>query len=150
MLDDGVKSKVVESWKLVVPFADTAADLFYDRLFELRPEYRALFPEDLAAQKRKLVATLGFVVKSLGGGEDRPGGKGGALVAAVSELGRRHAQVYRIPEDSYEPVGQALLDTLSRGLGAAFDEETREAWSRTYGFLVATMKAGATAPAVAV
>lgn len=146
MLNPRVRTKVVESWNQVVPIADTAAELFYTRLFELRPEYRRLFPDDLAGQKRKLLATLGFVVKCLDeASTDQPGevGSGDVLLATVADLGRRHAESYHIPDDSYAPVGQALLDTLEKGLGPSFDAETREAWTRTYGFLVDTMKAGA-------
>ena len=35
---------------------DAAADLFYSRLFSVRPELRELFPSDLRDQKRKLNA----------------------------------------------------------------------------------------------
>jgi hypothetical protein len=39
------------SWAAVLPIAATAADLFYQRLFDLDPSLRALFPADLSAQK---------------------------------------------------------------------------------------------------
>ena len=65
MLTDRQKDVLRESWRLVVPIADTAADLFYKRLFELRPDYRALFKSDLARQKKKLLAMLAFIVKSI-------------------------------------------------------------------------------------
>jgi hypothetical protein len=37
---------VQDTWKKVVPIADTAADLFYDRLFEIDPTSRPLFKSD--------------------------------------------------------------------------------------------------------
>ena len=40
MLDDQQKVLLRDSWRMVVPIAETAADLFYKRLFELRPDYR--------------------------------------------------------------------------------------------------------------
>ena len=58
MLTDDQKALITENWRLAVPIADTFADLFYRRLFELRPEYRKLFGEDLAGQKQKLLQML--------------------------------------------------------------------------------------------
>ena len=58
MLNDQQKLLVKDSWRMVVPIAETAADLFYKRLFELRPDYKAYFKGDMASQKRKLVAML--------------------------------------------------------------------------------------------
>ena len=65
MLNDAEKKLIQSSWRLVVPIKETAADLFYRRLFELKPAYQQLFKGDLAAQKKKLIAMLGFIVKSL-------------------------------------------------------------------------------------
>jgi nitric oxide dioxygenase len=65
MLNDSEKAAIRQSWRLVIPIAETAADLFYRRLFELKPEYRQLFSMDMASQKRKLLHMLAFVVKSL-------------------------------------------------------------------------------------
>src|SRR5260370_13635610 len=53
---------VQTSFKKVVPIAGTAADLFYDRLFEIAPEVRSMFPQDLAEQKKKLMGMLGTAV----------------------------------------------------------------------------------------
>ena len=38
---------VQESFAKVAPISDQAAVLFYDRLFEVAPPVRAMFPEDL-------------------------------------------------------------------------------------------------------
>src|SRR5688500_6728616 len=65
MITDEQKATILANWRLVVPIADTAADLFYRRLFELKPEYRQLFGEEMAAQKQKLLQMLTFVVRSL-------------------------------------------------------------------------------------
>ena len=56
---------VQTSFKKVVPIAGTAADLFYDRLFEIAPEVRSMFPQDLTEQKKKLMGMLGTAVGSL-------------------------------------------------------------------------------------
>lgn len=148
MLTDSEKKLVLDSWRLVVPIAETAADLFYDRLFAIAPEVRHLFPEDMSKQKRKLVTMLSFVVKAL----DWTSAEWKADVDADDDLclvvlamGRRHAALYHIPDASYAPVGEALLWTLDQGLGQAFTPEVRAAWTKLYGTVATTMKLGARA-----
>lgn len=57
------KTLVQETWRQVVPIADTAAALFYDRLFEIDPKLRGLFRQtDMREQRRKLMQVLGTAV----------------------------------------------------------------------------------------
>ncbi|MDP4004640.1 globin domain-containing protein, partial [Methylobacterium sp. NEAU K] len=122
---------VQDSFAKVRPIADTAADLFYGRLFEIAPQVRSLFPKDLAEQKRKLMTMIGLVVANL----DQPE----ALTAAVQDLGRRHL-AYGTQDAHYEPVGAALLWALEQGIGADFTPEVQDAWTETYGFVSRLMK----------
>jgi hemoglobin-like flavoprotein len=145
MLTEAQKAAVRRSWQLVVPIGDTAADLFYRRLFELQPTYRRLFAEDLAPQKRKLLAMLAFIVRTLDWDDARwrdPVAAEDDLFLVVLALGLRHAELYRVPDDSYDVVGEALLWTLDYGLGEAFTAEVRDAWARVYDLLARTMKMG--------
>jgi hypothetical protein len=57
---------VQESFAKVAPISDTAAVLFYDRLFEVAPSVKSMFPADMTEQRKKLMATLAFVVNGLG------------------------------------------------------------------------------------
>lgn len=52
-------SLVQQSFEHVEPIADTAAELFYGRLFEIAPEVEPLFGDDMVEQGRKLMSTLG-------------------------------------------------------------------------------------------
>ena len=138
MLTQKQKDTIRRSWELVEPIAETVPDLFYKRLFEIAPQYRPLFQEDMASQKRKLVAMLQFVVMTL----DWPDEMWAAsvspdedLLMVVSALGRRHAQLYNVPDEAYGPVGEALLWTLDYGLGEAFTVDVRDAWGTLYGLL---------------
>lgn len=145
MITDAEKAVIKDSWRLVVPIAETAADLFYKKLFELRPEYRRLFPDDMRAQKRKLIAMLGFIVKSLDWPESawrETVPEDDDLCLIVLALGRRHSDLYHVPDSSYEVVGEALLWTLDYGLGKKFDAPTRAAWTHVYTLLALTMKMG--------
>jgi len=56
---------VRDSFELVEPIADQAATLFYGRLFEIAPQVEPLFTGDMNEQGRKLMATLGVVVRGL-------------------------------------------------------------------------------------
>lgn len=121
----------------VEPIADTAASLFYGRLFELDPAIERLFRRtDMAAQRKVLMQTLTVVVKSLD--------KLDQLVPAVQALGRRHAG-YGVREEHYATVGSALLWTLKQGLGAAFTPAVRESWTEAYGRLASVMIGAANA-----
>lgn len=146
MITDETKRAILDSWRLVVPIAETAADLFYQRLFELEPKYRPLFPKDMREQKQKLLKMLTFIVRSL----DWPMEQWRETVPEEEDLflvvlamGRRHHELYNIPDDSYPVVGEALLWTLDYGLGDAFTDEVREAWTNVYTLLARTMQLGA-------
>ena len=116
-------SLVQSTWDTVKPDAETVAELFYARLFELDPSLQSLFKGDMKEQGKKLMATLNLAVTSLT--------KLDEILPAVQELGRKHVK-YGVPEESYQTVGQALLDTLAKGLGEAFTEEVKAAWTETY------------------
>ena len=50
---------VKATWARVIPIADTAAELFYNRLFAIDPTTRALFgATDMGEQRRKLMADV--------------------------------------------------------------------------------------------
>jgi len=123
---------VQTSFKKVVPIASTAADLFYNRLFEIAPETRALFPQDLTEQKGKLMSMLGTAVTNLHKLE--------TILPAVKDLGARH-KGYGVTAAHYAPAGAALLWTLEKGLGADFTPEVKAAWTETYTALAGVMTA---------
>lgn len=128
---------VQKSWRQVLPIADTAAELFYSKLFALDPSVQSLFKGDMKAQGRKLMAMIGTAVNGLG--------RLDTLVPAVQDLGRRHVK-YGVREAHYDTVGAALLWTLGQGLGEAFTPDVKSAWTTAYGVLATTMKnAAATA-----
>jgi hemoglobin-like flavoprotein len=132
------KTLVKETWQLVVPIADTAARLFYDRLFETDPTARALFnATDLTEQRRKLILALTTVVRGI---DDLEG-----LVPALAELGRRHAQ-YGVASGQYDTVGAAFLWTLEQGLGSAWTPQVKAAWSDAYAIVAGVMRGAASEP----
>ena len=121
---------VKANWAAVKPIKETAADLFYDKLFELDPNLRSLFKENIAIQKKALMATISFAVATLNHPEK--------LVPAVQDLGARHGK-YGVQPSHYATVGAALLWTLEQGLGEAWTAEAKEAWTEVFGILSSTM-----------
>ncbi len=145
MITDAEKAVIRDSWRLVVPIAETVGDLFYKRLFELQPAYQQYFKGDMASQKRKLVAMLGFIVKSLDWPESAwrdNVAEEDDLFLVVLALGRRHSELYKIPDASYAVVGEVLLWTLDYGLGKKFDEPAKAAWTKVYTLVATAMKMG--------
>jgi hemoglobin-like flavoprotein len=130
MLTQAQIALVQNSFAVVAPIADDAAALFYRRLFEIDPTLKAMFKDDMAEQRRKLMQMLSAAVKGLNHVE--------RLIPVVEDLGRRHAG-YGVEEHHYDTVGNALLWTLEKGLGAAFTPDVREAWATVYGLIASTM-----------
>ena len=124
-------SLVQSSWQQVVPIKDQAAELFYQKLFELDPKLKTLFKNDMTEQRRKLMNMLDTAVRGLKNPD--------AIVPAVRDLGKRHVG-YGVKDKDYDTVATALLWTLEKGLGAGFTAETRNAWIAAYSLLTSVMK----------
>ena len=125
MTPDQVKL-VQQSFAKVAPISETAAVLFYDRLFEIAPQVKAMFPADMTEQRRKLMMMLAAVVNGLG---DLP-----SILPAASALAKRHVG-YGAKAEHYPVVGAALLWTLEKGLGDGWTPDVAAAWTAAYGAL---------------
>ena len=125
MTPDQVKL-VQDSFANVVPISEQAAVLFYDRLFEVAPMVKAMFPDDMTERRRKLMAMLAAVVKGLGHLE--------SVFPAASALAKRHVS-YGAKAEHYPVVGAALLWTLEKGLGDGWTPDVADAWGTAYATL---------------
>ena len=122
---------VQRTFEKVRPISETAAELFYGRLFALDPSVRPLFKGDMKEQQRKLMDTLEIMAKGLSVQE--------VILPALKGLGKRHAG-YGVKPEHYGTVGSALLWTLQQGLGEEFTPEVREAWAEAYNLMAGVMK----------
>jgi len=121
---------VRESRSRFEPIAERSARFFYEKLFELDPEAQRLFARtDMEAQGRKVMQMFAEIVRTL----DQPD----TLVREVADLGRRHVH-YGVRDSQYDSVGTALLWTLEHGLGPAFTDDVRNAWTEAY-LLISTV-----------
>lgn len=124
---------VQESFQKVRPIAQTAATIFYNKLFELDPKLKPLFPtgeEAMKSQGNKLMTMLGAAVTGLSDLD--------ALIPVLEDLGKKHVG-YNVKESHYDTVGAALLATLEAGLGDDFTLEVKEAWTSVYGTMSSVM-----------
>jgi hemoglobin-like flavoprotein len=125
---------VQQSFSKVAPISEQAAVLFYGRLFEIAPQVRAMFPDDMTEQRKKLMATLAVVVNGLSNLE--------SVLPAASALAKRHIS-YGAKAEHYPVVGGALLWTLEKGLGEAWTPDVADAWTTANGTLSGYMIAEA-------
>jgi Hemoglobin-like flavoprotein len=119
------------SFAVVKPMGETAATVFYDRLFQLNPALKLVFAEQ---NRSELMQTIGAAV----GGLDRMD----QILPLAEDLGRRYPS-YGVCDEHYRTVAEALLCTLSEGLGENFTAPVKEAWGEAYFTLASAMKRGA-------
>lgn len=102
------------------------AQLFYDRLFEISPEFKPMFKNNIKEQGMKLIQMLSVVVMSLD--------KLDTLLPGIQAMGKRHV-TYGVKKEDYTKVGEALLWTLEQFLGEDWTPEIKEAWVEVYALM---------------
>jgi hemoglobin-like flavoprotein len=109
---------------------DEAAELFYNRLFEIAPDTKNLFKStDMKMQGQKLLQTLAVVIVGLDNLE--------AITDSVQALAKRHV-AYGVKAEDYQAVGQALIWMLGEVLKEDFTDEAKDAWVAIYGLVANT------------
>ena len=134
MLTDDDIYLVQSSFGQIESISESAASLFYSRLFELNPNLKRLFHSDLKEQGTKLMNALSFIVLGL---TDL-----NKIIPAAESLAIRH-NGYGVKQEHYTTVGESLLWTLETGLGDNFSNKHRDAWLKAYSVLSGVMIAAA-------
>lgn len=124
---------VQSSFSHVLPIADTAGLLFYERIFTLAPGTRSLFGDDIAAQAVRTMAAVKTAVDGLGTLDE--------VAPFLVRLGARHVR-YGVRPEHFDVVGAALLWTLEQGLGDRFSPPVREAWVAAWNVIASAMLSG--------
>lgn len=99
------------------------SELFYGRFFELAPDTRRLFPDDMEKQQLKLMDSLAAIVGALDQRE--------IFQSVISHTARQHARLGALPAH-FAAFREALMWGLQQQLGAAFTPELKQAWSTLY------------------
>jgi serine/threonine protein kinase/pimeloyl-ACP methyl ester carboxylesterase/hemoglobin-like flavoprotein len=131
---------ITASFARIAPRADAFSARVYERLFAEHPELRAMFPIEMAGQRRKLLGALIAIVDNLQA-PDR-------LVLLLEDLGRRHA-VYGVRPENFDAVGAALLGAIG-DFDDAIAEPVLAAWTRAYARIAQAMQRGLAAERVTV
>jgi hemoglobin-like flavoprotein len=132
-LTPGQVALVQSSFQDVLPLAETAGVLLYERIFALAPATRALFGDDIRPQAARLMAAVKTAVEGL---DDLD-----AVAPFLVKLGARHVR-YGVRPEHFDVGGEALLWTLAQGLGEAFTAEVREAWTAAWTVIVGALTEG--------
>lgn len=114
------------------PRMDGVADDFYVRLFTSRPDLRPLFPDDIAAQRRKFADELTTIMAAIP--------DFGRFRKRAMDLGTRH-RAYGVRPSHYRALRESLLAALAAA-DPDWDEATRSAWRSAYDLVAELMQAG--------
>jgi hemoglobin-like flavoprotein len=114
---------IQKSFDALWPVRRRLAELFYNRFFELAPDARALFPQDISRQHIKFMDMIAAIVGALD--------KRQIFQSIISYSGRQHAQ-FGVKRAHFVAFGEALIWGLEQQFGAAFTPELKQAWITLY------------------
>ena len=127
---------VRKSFDALWPFRRKLAEQFYGRFFELAPDTRRLFPDDMEKQQLKLMDTIAAIVGTLDQRE--------IFQSIISHTGRKHAE-FGVRKSHFVAFGDALIWGLQRQFGPEFTPEMQQTWIVLYDAIQAeTMRAAKT------
>ena len=111
------------SFDAIWPVRRKLADLFYSRFFELAPDAKPLFPDDMERQHLKLMDMIAAIVGAL---DQRD-----LFQSIIHSTARQHAQ-FGVKSSHFLAFGDALIWSLEKQFGAAFTPELKQAWVELY------------------
>lgn len=128
------KQLVKGSWARVLPIHETAAELFYTRLFERDLEVRPYFETgDMKAQGRKLMAMLNAAVNGLDDLE--------SLTRPLRTSGKARSN-HGVQAEDCVKVADALTWALGERLADDFTLDVKEAWVAAHSAVASVMIRG--------
>lgn len=110
------------------------AKSFYDNLFTMVPEVRAMFSDDIKPQQQRMADALLAVVQHL----DDPG----EVADYLQRLGLQHRLELGVAPEHYPHVGRALVRAVSE-ISPTWSSSMSSAWVLVYQWISANMLAGA-------
>jgi len=128
---------VRKSFDALWPYRRRLAEQFYGRFFELAPDTRRLFPDDMEKQQLKLMDTIAAIVGTIDQRE--------IFQSIISHTGRKHAE-FGVQKSHFVAFGDALIWGLQRQFGPEFTPEMQQAWIVLYDAIQAEMMRAAKTP----
>jgi hemoglobin-like flavoprotein len=113
------------------------AEAFYEHLFDIAPQLRAMFPDDLTAQMQRMSDTLLGAIARLETFDTAQ------LEAALRRLGADHRTRHGVEAEQYRYVGHALTRAVRDLAGLGYSGALSSSWIAVYQYLAGHMTAGA-------
>jgi hemoglobin-like flavoprotein len=124
---------ITQSFDKMWPIRRNLAAQFYSRFFEIAPDARRLFPEDMNRLHLKLMDTIAAIVGAL---DNRA-----LFQSIISHTALQHAR-FGVSSAQFAAFGDALIWSLEEQFGSAFTPELRQAWITLYEAVQTEMMAG--------
>lgn len=122
------------SFDAMWPIRGDIAELCYSRFFELAPDAKALFKNDMKLQRAKLMDMIAALVGSLD--------QQALFQSIITNSGRHHAR-FGVRPSQYAALGEALIWSLERKLGTSLTPELLASWRALYATVQAEMQRAA-------
>ncbi|MEM8793343.1 MAG: globin domain-containing protein [Pseudomonadota bacterium] len=113
---------------------DEASSAFYDNLFEVSEEIRAMFRGDMQDQGMRFMTAIEVIVHALDAPEE--------LERTLQGLGAGHAALGVEPAH-YAIMNDVLIDTLAQFAGETWSADTEAAWRKALGEVAGRMREAA-------
>lgn len=117
------KELIIKSWKTIMQNPNKFSDTFYTKLFELDPNMKYLFKNDLKVQRIKFVDSINYLARRMEDLEE--------TTNKMKKLGLKH-KGYMVKEGHYPIFGDALIYSFEHHLGEEFDDKSKTAWIKLY------------------
>jgi hemoglobin-like flavoprotein len=119
------------SWSHLSNRLEEFGDTFYRILFDLEPSLKPMFKNDMEAQREKFSSMVNHIVAHVQHTEK--------LDVELQGLGDRHIG-YGVKPQHYDMLMIAFLLALERKLKRKWDNETKEAWTMAFVYIISQMK----------
>jgi hemoglobin-like flavoprotein len=122
---------IKDSWGILIAYSDKAADIFYTTFFELLPESKALFKDDMQSQSRKLLNAITLMVAKLD--------KLDMLHEDLKYLSKRHI-TYGVKVEYFAPFQIAFMQMLKTVFEDKWTFVMEDAWQNLLAMMSNAMK----------
>lgn len=113
------------------------AEGFYEHLFEMAPQLRGMFPEDMSVQMQKMTDALLGAIAQIATTDTVE------LEIMLRRLGATHRIRYGVESEHYLYIGHALTRAVREVAGPAYSGSLSSSWIALYQWIAAHMVAGA-------
>ncbi len=119
------------SWSHLSSRLEEFGDTFYKILFDLEPSLKPMFKNDMEVQQQKFSAMVNHIVAHI---QHTP-----KLDGELHQMGQRHID-YGVEPKHYDTLMIAFLLALEKRLKRKWDNETKEAWTMAFVYVVSQMR----------